>query len=107
MAAVALDGSVHVVQEPLDAGDRIPEDDPIAGVPVAEIRDAANQTGDRVPAKDGPNRSVGSQRVGPVTATETFFAVHLGKLAAQVTFKGTLGEFHNFWQHCTNYNMSI
>ena len=26
---------------------------------------------------------------------------------AQVTFKGTLGEFHNFWQHCTNYNMSI
>ena len=26
---------------------------------------------------------------------------------AQVTFKGTLGEFHNFWQHCTNYNVSI
>ena len=26
---------------------------------------------------------------------------------AQVTFKGTLGEFHNFWQHCTNYIMSI
>ena len=28
-------------------------------------------------------------------------------LWAQVTFKGTLGEFHNFWQHCTNYIMSI
>ena len=27
--------------------------------------------------------------------------------SAQVTFKGTLGEFRNFWQYCTNYIMSI
>jgi len=26
---------------------------------------------------------------------------------AQVTFKVTLGEFDNFWQHCKNYNSSI
>ena len=30
----------------------------------------------------------------------------LTEIMAQVTFKGTLDEFHNFWQHCTNY-MSI
>ena len=33
--------------------------------------------------------------------------VQASKSGAQVTFKGTLGEFNNFWQHCTNYNMSI
>ena len=32
---------------------------------------------------------------------------HYLRIWGQVTFKGTLGEFNNLWQHCKNYNMSI
>ena len=28
-------------------------------------------------------------------------------ILAQVTFKGTVGEFNNYWQHCKNDNTSI
>ena len=42
-----------------------------------------------------------------LTGGGRFAAQLMQSILLQVTFKGTLGEFHNFWQHCTNYIMSI
>ena len=65
---------------------------------------ADNRTQVKLIASTGKDKS---SKIAVIKTAQANKDLKVGTIPAQVTFKGTLGEFHNFWHHCRNYNMSI